>query len=431
MPRFLGIKNNRVCVVSDQSFACSGVQVIELPADLEHVTASQLITNYKFKNGRLSAKFTNKPAKELKVALVGNWKIRCGIATYSEFLWGEVIKHLGDYKLFIEKSDSYIGPLNVIGKQTIAEDKVIECWKRGESLQPLVAEIKKYGPDIVWIQHEFGLWPNAGYWLSLMTQLSDYRVIVTMHSVFHHQDKTICEAAMPEIITHLQGGHDVLKVEKQITSKVHVIPHGCFPCLNPDKLWNFYKSDRTFMQFGFGFRYKGWENAIKAVAILKEKYNNVFFTGLFSESTYNQVEHHIYYNELMDLVERLNLQDHVALIRGFQSEATLDSYLRTNQATIFPYISHPSHEVFGASGAARVAMSKGLPVVTSSINHFSDLPTLKADTPEEIAQVLEKLFSSSQFKEEQVNKQLSYINENTWENVALKHIAIFERYEDL
>ncbi|MFT2588457.1 hypothetical protein, partial [Escherichia coli] len=86
---------------------------------------------------------------------------------------------------------------------------------------------------------------------------------------------------------------------------------------------------------------------------------------------------------LMCLIDELGIQENVALIRGFQSEETLDSYLRTNQATLFPYISHPSHEVWGASGAARIAMAKGLPVVTSSVNHFSDLPTIKADSGEE------------------------------------------------
>jgi hypothetical protein len=65
-------------------------------------------------------------------------------------------------------------------------------------------------------------------------------------------------------------------------------------------------------------------------------------------------------------------------------------------------------------------------VVTSKVNHFSDLPTVKADTPEEIAQALEQLFITKGAKELQVNKQISYLNDNTWEKVALRHIAVFE-----
>lgn len=425
MARFIGVKNNRIYVVSDKSFTNDDLQVLEIPSELSGVSASDLITKCKVKDGVIKCKGFKKPASQMKIALVGNWKMRCGIATYSENLWGEVVKHVGDFKLFIEQHDLPTGDVHQIGTQIVPDDKVSACWKRGGSLKDLVKELKEYDPDIIWFQHEFGLWPNAAHWLSMMTQLSDYRVIVTMHSVFHHRDKTIVEAAMPEIVVHLEGAKTLLQEEKGISSKISVIPHGCHPFDN-ERLWNFYKSNKTFMQFGFGFRYKGWENAIRATAILAQKYPDVFFTGLFSESPYAKVDHQIYYNELTRLIDQLGIRSNVAILRGYQSDAALDSFLRTNQATIFPYVSHPEHEVFGASGAARMAMSKGLPVVTSSVNHFSDLPTVKADTPEQLAEALERLFTVPGAKEAQVQQQISYLNENTWEKCALRYIQLFE-----
>ena len=425
MARFVGVKHNRICVVSDNLFNNDGLEIIEVPAELSYISPSDLITNCVVRDNKIKCKHAKKTTKDIKLALVGNWKMRCGIATYSEHLWPEVVKHVGDFKLFIEKNEISTGDIHQIGDQVIPDDKVVVCWKRGESLLDLVKELKEYDPDIIWIQHEFGLWPNASYWLAMMNQLSDYRVIVTMHSIFHHRDKTIVEAAMPEIVSHLEGGKTVLKEEKGVSAKVHVIPHGCYT-YNNERLWNFYKSEKTFMQFGFGFRYKGWENSIRAAAILKEKYPDVFFTGLFSESPYAKVEHQIYYNELMRIVDDLSLTENVALIRGYQSDAAIDSFLRTNQATLFPYVSHPEHEVFGASGAARMAMSKGLPVITSSVNHFSDLPTIKADTPEEIAVALERLFMEPGAKDKQVQVQTSYLNDNTWEKIGLRYKAVFE-----
>lgn len=421
--RYAAVKNNKICFISNEP-CHSDLQLIEVPTELNHVSSLDLIS-CKVKDGQIMYKSSKKSALQMKIALIGNWKMKCGIATYSESLWGHIVKHVGDFKLFVEDQPT-IGSLYEIGGQIVPPEKVSVCWKRGESLKNLVNQIKEYDPDIIWIQHEFGLWPNACYWLSMMSQLSNYRIIVTMHSVYHHKDKTIVEAAMPEIVVHLQGAQDILKNQKQIPGQVYVIPHGCEPCTSKEKLWNFYKSEKTFMQFGFGFRYKGWENSIRATAILKQKYSDVFFTGLFSESPLNKVEHQIYFNELMDLVDELDLHENVALIRGFQSDETLNSYLRTNQATIFPYVSHPAHEVFGASGAARLAMSKGLPVVTSSVNHFSDLPTIKADSPPQIAMALEELFNNSEYRNAQISKQLDYLNENTWENIALKYIELFE-----
>jgi len=426
MSRYVGVKNNNIYVVSDNIFVNNQFNVIEVPTCFDNVSSRELITTYKFKENIFKCKTAPKLAKDLKVALVTNWKMRCGIATYAEFLYSELIKHVGDYKFFVERNNTPTGPINYACDTKIPDDKIVACWNRGDSLKELVKEIKAYDPDVVLIQHEFGIWPNARYWLSLMNQLSEFRVIVTMHSVFHHRDKTICEAAMPEIVVHLPGAIGVLKDEKGVPGKVYAIPHGSFPCESREKLWNFYKSDRTFMQFGFGFRYKGWENCVRAASILKKKYKDVFFTGLFSESPFSKVEHELYYNELMDLVSELDLEENVAILRGYQSDASLDSYLRTNQATIFPYVTHPSHEVFGASGAARVAMSKGLPVITSSVNHFSDLPTIKADSPEEMAAALDHLFSDTKFKNDQIELQINYLNDTTWKKVALKYIEILE-----
>lgn len=425
MARFVGIKHNRICVVSDKLFYNDGMEIIEVPSELSHIDPSELIANCMVRDGKIKCKQVKKSAKQLKIALVGNWKMRCGIATYSEHLWPEVVKHVGDFKLFIEKNELPTGDVHQIGTQILPDSQVVACWKRGESLQQLVKELKEYDPDVILIQHEYGLWPNASYWLAMMNQLSEYRIIVTMHSVFHHRDKTIVEAAMPEIVTHLEGGRTVLKEEKGISAKVYVIPHGCYT-YNNERLWNFYKSEKTFMQFGFLFRYKGWENSIRATAILKEKYPDIFFTGLCSESPYAKVEHQIYYNELMELASRLNIKENISLIRGYQSDRVLDSYLRTNKAAIFPYVSSPEHEVFGASGAARLAMATGMPVITSNVNHFSDLPTIKADSPEEIAQALEQMFMQPVAREKQIQAQVSYLHDNTWEKVALRYIEIFE-----
>lgn len=426
--RYVAARRGSVYVVSSTPLASDDptVEVIAVPDEHGAVSSTDLIAGFRVNRGVLRPKRRHGPASTLRVAFVGNWKMRCGIATYSEFLWPEVAQRVGDFKLFIERNDTPTGPTNVVGDAAVPPERVVACWKRGEPLTELAREIKAYDPDIVWIQHEFGIWPNAGYWLALMSQLSDRRVVVTMHSVFHHRDKTIVEAAIPEIVVHLEGAKKVLKEEKGVPGTVTVIPHGCSPVTNLERLWNFYRSDHTFMQFGFGFAYKGWSLAIRTAAILKRRYPDVFFTGLFSESPFNVASHQVYYDELMRLVDDLELHQNVALIRGYQSDVALDAYMRTNQAILFPYVSTPQHEVFGASGAARLAMSKMAPVVTTSVNHFSDLPTRKADTPEQMADALDLMFSNSLARKAQVDKQLAYINDNTWARVAERYVRLFE-----
>ena len=423
MKRYAGIRDNNICIISDSIFLNDEMRVAEVPKELDGISNEKLMAEFKFKGCEFKSKSTAKSAGELKVALVANYGGQCGIATYSKFLFNELVGKVNDYRIFAEKLDK-----PEAGLQNIDETKVIQCWKRGESISELVAEINKFDPDVVSIQHEFGIFPNARHWLSLMSQLSEYRVIVTMHSVFPtHTDKTIYEAAMPEIIAHLQGAKDCLENEKKVNGKVYVIPHGCYPITNQSKLWDNYKSKHTFIQSGFGFQYKNFAASIKAAAILKPKYPDVFFTGLFSESPHNTYGHQAYYNELVSLMDSLNIQNNVAIIRGFQPDSVVDTYLRSNAVGVFPYIEVPGHKVFGASGAARLAMAAGIPIISTSIPHFSDIPTIKADTAEDIANELDKLFSNPVLAKKQVETQNAYIKENDWEKTAKRYIGVFER----
>lgn len=425
MRRFASVKGSKVVAVSDTRLL--GELCVSVPLELDEFSPDELVTSFRFTDGRFVSRLAKKPANEQKVAFVGNWRMQCGISSYSENLLPHLFGMVKEMRLFVERNPSPTGQMNVVGGVALPESHVVECWSRGEATTELVERIEEFDPDVVLIQHEFGIWPNARHWLSLMSQLSHRRVIVTMHSVFHHRDKTIVEAAIPEIVVHLEGARAVLKDEKRVSGKVTVIPHGCYPCVNRQPLWNLYRTPFTLVQFGFGFQYKGWEESIRATGILKDRFPDVFFTGVFSESPFCVAEHQAYHDRLMALVKKLKLQNNVAIIRGFQSDEALDSFLRTNSVAVFPYVSHPKHEVFGASGAARLAMSKAIPVVTSNVNHFLDLPTLKADTPEAIAEHLDKLFSDPQARKEQVERQLLFIDENSWERVAMRYADLFGR----
>lgn len=426
MPKFIGVKNGKIQVVSDNKFLNSELQILELPTELLSVEANQLLSEYQVKNNTIYHKNDIRNIKNLKIAIISNWKMRCGISTYAESLLEELIPLIGDFRIFAEYNEYPTGELNQIGNIKFDKNSIIHCWKRGESLSSLVKMIKEYDPDVIWTNQEWGLFPVARHFLSFLTQLSDYRIITTMHSTFHHRDKSICEAAIPEIIVHLDGAKKILKEEKQISGKVYIIPHGCKPCANKEKLWNLYRSELTFVMSGFGFKYKRWEAALEATAILKIKHPNVFFTGLFSESPFAKFEHQKYYDELMKLISQLKIEDNVALIRGYQSEQSLDSFLRTNKVALFPYVSAPGHEVQGASGAARLAMSKAIPVISSSIPHFQDLPTIKADTAEQMAIEIEQLCLNKHKAEQQINIQNQFLQENSWKIIAQKYIEIFE-----
>jgi glycosyltransferase involved in cell wall biosynthesis len=427
MTRYAGVRDGKIAMVSDAFFMEKGKSsMIEIPQELDGISNEDLLQFYHYRNGQIELIRTSKPAKQLKVAFITNWAMACGIASYGKLLYSEIVKHIGDFKFFIEKNDDPIEPiLNLTNNQTLNENQIISCWKRGENLMELAKEIRSYDPDIILINHEYGIFPILSHWLSFMTQISKYRTITTMHSIFpHHIDKMAYNAAIKEIVVHLEGAKEVLK--KQGIETTYLIPHGCLHTENKPRLWNMYRSEHTFMSSGFLFPYKKIENSIKATYLLKSKYPNIFFTGLLSESSFNKIDHQFYYDRLMTLISELKIEENVGFIRGYQSEEVIDAFYRMNKIAVFPYGSDPEHLVYGASGAARIAMSKGIPVITSNIPHFSDLPTIKADTPEDIAKELDQLFSDPKNYKEQINRQNSYLEENSWEKMAQKYLYILE-----
>lgn len=403
MERFVGYRGESIVSIGDQRSSGS----ILVGAELSSISNQELINDFLVKNGKIVHRKPKLNNSEIRIAVIGVWKIQCGISTYTEYLVDELSKLVKECKVFAEISDT--------------EDGVHRCWKRGEPLSGLIKAVNDYDPDIVMIQHEYGIFPDAKYWLSLVAGLKCSRIFTALHSVYRHKDKAVCEAVIPNIIVHTDIAKEVLVNEKKVAAKISVIPHGCLPPTDQSKLWNIYRSKHTFMQFGFGFEYKGWENSIATCAELKKRYKDVFFTGVFSESSFSKNLHDKYYQKLQLLIDELDVRDNVAIIRGFQSEEILDCILRTNNCMVLPYVDNKEHQVFAVTGAARLAMRSGIPVVTSSVPFFYDLKGIcpQADTPQDLAVEIEKIWQNPG---DQVKRQNEFLLTNSWKNIASKYL---------
>jgi glycosyltransferase involved in cell wall biosynthesis len=416
---YIGYKGKQIKFVSDTQGEGYECQVLKWDAP-EGLTTVDIIQDYEVWRGKVVEKSEPKPIQQLRIAFVGVWKIQCGISTYAEELFPRMGAQVKDWKIFAEHSDT-----------AVIEEGVERCWTRGEPLTELIANINAFAPDVVYIEHEFGIFPNARHWLSFMAQMQKYKVFVKQHSIFYHKDKLICESAVPNIIVHSDIGKKVLE-EKGVSSNINVIKHGCFPCKNEKRHWNLYHSEHTLVQFGFGFEYKGWEVALEAVSVLKEKFPKIFFTGLFSESKFNKLFHTNYYNRLSDLIKKLDVEEHVALIRGYQTDEALDAYLRTNQVAVFPYVLNGEHTVYGATGAARLAMAAGTPTITSFVPQFDDVDGVcpRPSDAKELAYEIERFFLSKEVRDEQIKRQNQFLIDNSWDAVTQQHLELFCQGEE-
>ena len=208
-----------------------------------------------------------------------------------------------------------------------------------------------------------------------------------------------------------------------------LLPHGCNVYDNVNELWNIFQNERTIIQFGFGFDYKGLDQAIEAVSILKnrsEEFKDIFYCFLCSESNHTRSIQTRYYNNIRKLVEEKGLQDNIVVLRGYLSEQHMQNFLRTAKLAVFPYKNDPNNIVYGASGAIRKAMSNGIPVIASDCHLFDDLEGIvpRPNNPEELADEIAKVFTSWEHRSALLQKSKKFVTENSWEHVGKQYAEI-------
>lgn len=368
-------------------------------------------------------------SKVVRLALICNWGQQCGISTYSNYLVDALypkLKAEGDeLKIFSEKNNSPRPGCNSDGYN------IEYCWKRGESLLDLAVKIIQWKPTVVLISHEFGIFPKGKFFLQLFEKLkqNNIPVVTTLHSVYEHLDKSICTAAMENIIVHSEAGKDCLINKLGHTNKnIYIINHGCTYNSDIKPNFNFFGGPSIF-QFGFGFNYKNVDGALEAISKIKNKIPNIFYCVICSENSNTKNINNNYYKMIQKKVEELGLQDNVSIQRGFYSDEEINNYIRTSRVCIFPYKSDPNNIVYGASGAIRIAMSNGTPCIASQSKMFIDLDGVlpRPSNSEELAQEIQKVLLNNNYRDEIIKKQQTYVKNNTWEVISDKYLETLKQ----
>ena len=358
---------------------------------------------------------------ELRIAIVCNWKDRCGISTYSQFVVDALRPKVKEIAIFSE---------HIEGDIQVEEKGMVRCWKRGEDLTDLIQRLKAYKADFVIIQHEYGIFPNAFKFMQLMQALENTPYVVVMHSVYRHLDKAVYSESAKNIIVHSNEAKKVLK-EMGNTNNIFTVPHGCIQSGDVSELWNICISPYTIVQFGFGFSYKGVDRALRSIAHLKasdKKYEKIQYIYLCSTNSHNSAANSEYCKRLMTMARELNIESNIVIIQKYQTESMINLYLRLAKIAIFPYIIDPNNEVFGASGAIRIALANKRPVLASESHLFDDLQGVipRPKNHIELAQEIDKIFSSETYRNDLISSGYSFVERNSWDATANKYLEVYQ-----
>ena len=381
---------------------------------------------------RLISKPTNKKKNKIKVAFVSVYGIPCGISTYNEEMLEE-LRNFVDVRVFAEYADSD-------EQEQISGDPnwVIRCWSRKRHpKRKLLKYIDEWKPDIVHIGHEYGFFPKAHQFTSLISSLKmrNYKIVSTLHSVYEHLDKTVSEACLPYIIVHSLEAKKTLE-KKGIIGNVFVIPHGVKILAgtneNPELLepyWNHWGSQYTIFQPGFLFDYKGHVRMANIVARLKEKYPDIHYVIQGSENPFTMDEHTSLYRKLIKIAGELDILDNITINRGFCTLDVLLSYIRTVKCCVLPYAMHPDHDVKGASGIANIVINTMTPLVTSNVHLFDGLSEVATicGSDNEIYDAIDAIFVHGELANSQAEARKIFLQNNNWNTTAQKISDIYKQ----
>jgi len=177
----------------------------------------------------------------VKIALVTTWQQPCGIATYSENL-GAALRDLGHEVVVLAEQSDEIREDTQVDLDGIA---VHRCWHRTDRAPTrLIDTFRAVSPDVVHLQHEFGLFPERNnLFRFLQATKKAAGLFVTPHTI---TDRGVSHLAWlwpflrttgARLMVHTVAGFSVLRDDwRYPLEQMRVIPHGApAPALTPPR----------------------------------------------------------------------------------------------------------------------------------------------------------------------------------------------------
>tara|TARA_B100001564_G_C20555502_1_gene631177 strand:+ start:57 stop:1100 length:1044 start_codon:yes stop_codon:yes gene_type:complete len=289
------------------------------------------------------------------IGWITTWGIKCGIATYSRFL----VEQMYDDVVVLCQS----GEGEVQG--------AIPCWKRDSKFfSGIIAQIAAKGIDTIVIQHQPGLIRFA-YLNELLLKLEEMevKVFITMHNTRDRSrffpSKRIEKAVeglktCSTVMVHSNSDVENLK-RLGVSENVVMIPHGIYPPPT-SSAETLTLEGRVMGTFGFLLPHKGQIQLVEAFERLPG-WDQLLLLCATREGS-GKME-----DKINSLIKEKGLENRVKLVTEFLDDEIAIATLAKCELLAFPY--QKTNE--SASGAVRMGVASGVPIVVSPIPIFDDI----------------------------------------------------------
>ena len=359
--------------------------------------------------------------RKIRLGWISTYNARCGIAAHSAHLL-EFIDS-SDFEITILADDQErIGP---------DPDNVLRLWSKvGGKLDRVRDFLITNNFDAAFFQHNLRFYDFSDF-VDTLLDLSEVGIdtYVTFHRtkdlenqgwLVSHQRMTEAFQSCTRIFVHSLDDVNRLR-EWGVTQNVVLLTHGVIDRapLNPDAvrgLLGLSGSSPVIGTFGFLLPGKGLSELIHSFALMLRAYPTAYL--LMVNADYPLPESQEERKRCLALARLLEIEDHVRLTSEFLDIEEALFLLSACDVIVYPY--QRSEE--SASGAVRLGLAAGRPVVTTPLPTFADLSEivyqLPGTGPTEIAEGIISLLQDENGKADILQRQQDWVRANSWATQA-------------
>jgi len=296
--------------------------------------------------------------------------------------------------------------------------------------------------DVVSLQHEFGIFGgDAGSHITALLSRLTMPIVTTLHTVLA-QPSAIQSRVLKEIlgvsttiVVMAEKGRELLHSQYDIRAdKIEVLPHGIpdRPFAEPSaaKRRRGFEGRAVILTFGLLSQNKGIEIMIDAMpSILKSRPDAVYVVLGASHPNLVRREGEAYRESLQARASALGIKEHVVFLDQFVDQSTLLDFISMCDVYVTPYL----NEAQMTSGTLAYSFGAGKAVVSTPYWHARELLAhgrgilVPFGDSEAIGAKIAALLTDDVRRQALGQQAYSYSRSMTWQRIAERYLALFER----
>ena len=352
--------------------------------------------------------------------------IECGIASYTKYLV-DALRPLGN-EVYV------VSPFGAEGKMVFP----VFHFADSDLPEKIFHRMNKFTPDIVHVQHEYGLFgdqPGLNF-LSLLYKfkLAKIPLIITLHSVyedFTEQQKIILQGLLPAtdgIIVHEEYQKDAILKKIGKYNNIFVIPHGVREVSSvPDARVKIglSKEDKVVLLAGYFRPVKRFERIVKIFPEIVKREKKAILIIASKMRTHDFKEEQ---KMFLQLIDESPAADRIKILRGQFPQEIFDTILSAADVIPLPYLEGAQ------SGFMAQCLALGRPVVVSpDVRATRELVEKSncgfvAKNDGEFIDSIVKILKDEELAKKLSKNTLDYVRKNlSWNLIAQKTMDAYQK----